>query len=317
MNTPVALMIFNRPETTRAVFREIARAKPPRLLVVADGPRPGRPAEADRCAEARAVIEQIDWDCIVTTDFSEENLGCRRRVSSGLDWIFTQVESCIILEDDCMPHPDFFSFCETLLEQYRDDERVMAIGGDNFSPGRRWGEGSYYFSRYSHIWGWATWRRAWRHYDVSMAGYRGVTEATLAASGMDAAERRHWAALFEATQAGAIDTWDYQWQYAIMQRHGLTIVPNVNLVSNIGFGPEATHTKTAGDPVSALPVQAIGMLRHPKGIRWDAAADRYVFRRLHGRSLTQRLYRGLARGIRAWSAPRLRMPGLRPGAGPA
>ena len=137
MKTPVAFLIFNRPETTARVLEEIARARPPKLLVVADGPRADRPGEADLCRAARAVLSRVDWPCEVLTNFSETNLGCRRRVSSGLDWVFEEVEEAIVLEDDCLPHPSFFPFCEELLERYRADERVMAVSGDNFQQGRR------------------------------------------------------------------------------------------------------------------------------------------------------------------------------------
>jgi hypothetical protein len=159
VNTPIAFFIFNRPDTTARVFEAIRQAQPSKLLVVADGPRSTRPGEAEKCAATRAIIDQVDWECEVLTNYSDVNLGCRHRVSSGLDWVFEQVEEAIILEDDCLPHPTFFRFCEELLEWYRHDHRIVAISGDNFQNGHQSGEFSYYFSRYVHIWGWATWRR--------------------------------------------------------------------------------------------------------------------------------------------------------------
>ncbi len=165
---PVAFLIFNRPELTRKVFATIAQAKPSKLLVVADGPRADVPDDREKCSEARAIIGRIDWDCEVLTNYSSANMGCRARISTGLEWVFTNVEEAIILEDDCIPHPTFFRFCKELLTRYRDDQRVMMISGDNFQMGRNRTPYSYYFSRFFHCWGWATWRRAWRHYDIDM-----------------------------------------------------------------------------------------------------------------------------------------------------
>lgn len=156
LKTPVAFLIFNRPDTTRRVFAEIAKARPPKLLVVADGPRADHPDDVEKCAAVRAIIDGIDWDCKVLTNYSDINLGCKRRVSSGLDWVFDTVEEAIILEDDCLPHPAFFRFCEEMLNKYRDDKRIAMISGDNFQFGRKRTEYSYYFSRYPHIWGWAS-----------------------------------------------------------------------------------------------------------------------------------------------------------------
>lgn len=170
VSTPVAFFIFNRPVLTEIVFEAIAKAKPKKLLVVADGPRFAE--EEEKCQKARAaVIDKINWECEVLTNFSDRNQGCKYRVSSGLDWVFSEVEEAIILEDDCLPAPSFFRFCETLLARYRDDERVMTISGDNFQLGNSRTEYSYYFSKYTHIWGWASWRRAWQHYDVDMKSW--------------------------------------------------------------------------------------------------------------------------------------------------
>jgi len=168
LRTPVVLIIFNRPPTTERVFAEIAKARPQKLFVVADGPRPERSGEAEKCAAARAVIDRVDWECEVLRNYAEVNLGCRQRPPTGISWVFEQVAEAIILKDDCVPHPTFFRFCEELLEKYREDERVMHISGSNFQPGYTRGPFSYYFSRFNPIWGWASWRRAWQHYDLNM-----------------------------------------------------------------------------------------------------------------------------------------------------
>lgn len=278
VSTPVAFFIFNRPDVTAEVFGAIARARPRRLLVVADGPRTAE--EAERCARTRAVVERVDWDCEVLTNFSDENLGCRRRVASGLDWVFAEAEEAIILEDDCLPAPDFFPFCAELLERYREDERVMHVSGDNFQGGRSRTPASYYFSRYFHIWGWATWRRAWRHYDVGMRTWpesrdliRGLFERE--------EEADFWASIFDRVHAGQIDTWDYQWVYACWSQSGLAVTPDVNLVSNLGFGPDATHTREENG-MARLPVESLGPVRHPELVIRHRAADDYSFDHVFG-----------------------------------
>ncbi len=161
LKTTIAFLIFNRPDATERVFEEIGKAKPPMLLVIADGPRAQVPEDAEKCAASRAIIEQADWDCRIVKNYSDINMGCRNRVSSGLNWVFDTVEKAIILEDDCLPSPSFFRFCQELLTYYQDDVRVMTINGTNWQLGWKIGDGSYYFSRFNLIWGWATWRRAW------------------------------------------------------------------------------------------------------------------------------------------------------------
>ena len=162
LSTPVAFIIFNRPDTTEIVFETIRQAKPSKLLVVADGPRTDRSGEVEKCTATRAVIERVDWECEVITNYSDVNLGCKRRVSGGIDWIFSQVEEAIILEDDCLPAPSFFQFCQTMLERYRYDDRISMIGGSNYQQENSRTSDSYFFTKYAHIWGWATWRRAWK-----------------------------------------------------------------------------------------------------------------------------------------------------------
>lgn len=279
LDTPVALLTFNRPEATARVFAEVARARPTRLLVVADGPRPDRPGEAEKCAAARAVIERVDWPCEVLTCYSDTNLGCRRRVSSGLDWVFSTVEEAIILEDDCLPHPTFFRFCEELLHRYRDDVRIAQVSGDNFQFGRHCTSDSYYFSRYTHIWGWATWRRAWRHYDVDMKAWPALRDTNYLREWLgDARTARDWAGLFDAAHGGKIDTWDYQWTFACWSRKALTILPAKNLVSNIGFGTDATHTK-GSSPFADLSAEPMPFpLRHPAGVVRNREADQFTER---------------------------------------
>ena len=278
--SPVALLIFNRPDTTEAVFQTVRDARPPKLLVVADGPRTDRPDEAEKCAGARAIVDRVDWNCEVLTNYSDVNLGCKRRVASGLDWVFSEVEEAIILEDDTVPHPTFFRYCDELLERYRDDERVMAITGDNFHAGWRRTEDSYYFSRYAHMWGWASWRRAWKYYDVEMEHWPRVRDGGWLGNILqDPSAVRYWLRILQATYEGRIDTWDYQWMLSCWLQSGLCTVPNVNLVSNIGFGTDSTHTFVAADPLANLPSAELDFpLRHPPFIIRDTVADDFVQR---------------------------------------
>lgn len=277
LKTPVAFLIFNRRDTTAKVFESIQQAKPPMLLVVADGPRPDRPGEAEKCAAARAIVEQVDWPCQVLTNYSEVNLGCKQRVSSGLDWVFETVEEAIILEDDCLPHPTFFRFCEELLEKYRDDERIMAICGTNLQFGQRRTEDSYYFSRYFHCWGWASWRRAWPYYDVDMKLWPQVREAGWLKDLLsESSAVKYWTGIFQAVYEGRINTWDYQRVFSHWTQSGLTVLPNVNMVSNIGFKTEATHT-TENGPFGNIPVETMRFpLQHPPFVIRDAQADEFT-----------------------------------------
>ncbi len=290
LETAVAFIIFNRPDTTERVFAEIAKAKPPKLFVIADGPRLGHPTDSEDCTAARAIVDRVDWNCEVLANFSPVNLGCKRRVSSGLDWVFDTVEKAIILEDDCVPHPTFFRFCEELLEQYQDDERVVQINGVNFQLGRKRTEYSYYFSRYNHIWGWASWRRAWKNYDVDMRTWPEIKKGRWLRDllvGKDAV--RYWTRMFDKVFHGHIDTWDYQWTFACWIHGGLSIAPHTNIISNIGFSQEATHTKKA-NVFSALPHEPMLFpLRHPPFVIRDAIADDYTCARMFNRGLFRRI----------------------------
>lgn len=278
MNTPVAFLIFNRPDVTARVFDSIRRARPAQLLVVADGPRPERPGEAEKCAATRAIIDRVDWDCDVRRCFSDVNLGCGPRVATGLDWVFAEADRAIILEDDCLPDPSFFRFCEEMLEKYQDDERVMNVLGSNFQalPVPKAGRNSYRFSQFHVPWGWATWRRAWRHYDLGAAGWP-EAEGWLAGLFRDRRDVRFWARTFASVSGKERPhTWDYQWTFACWRQSGLSIVPDAHLVSNIGFGPEATHT--TGYTVGAdAPTTAMEFpLRHPSAVVRDAALDDFI-----------------------------------------
>jgi hypothetical protein len=275
--TSVLFLIFNRPDTTQQVFDEIRKAQPSQLFVAADGPRKDRHADYELCKKTREIIQKVDWDCRVSTLFRDENLGCKYAVSSAIDWFFSNVEEGIILEDDCVPDQSFFPFCQELLEKYRNDKRVMMISGDNFQFGRKRTDYSYYFSRYCHIWGWATWRRAWVHYDVEMKLWPKVKQFDLIKDFLqDSGAENYWKRIFDKTYSNKINTWDYQWVFACWTQNGLSIAPNINLISNIGCDSSATHPSTDSCN-SNIPANRIDIpLRHPEFIIRNTSADKYT-----------------------------------------
>ena len=274
LNTPVVFVIFNRPDTTSQVFECIRKARPSQLLIIADGPRADRPREDESCAATRKIVEQVDWPCEVMHEYSDINLGCRKRLASGLNWVFSMVEDAIVLEDDCLPHPTFFRFCEEMLERYRHDERIAHISGVNFQFGQRRTAQSYYFSRYTHIWGWASWRRAWQHYDPDMNTWPSVRDGKWLRDMLgDQRLVDYWSKIFERVYDGDIDTWDYQWLLACWLQNGLSIIPAENLVTNIGFGVDSTHT-TENNPTANIPSKELAFpLCSPPFIIRDVVAD--------------------------------------------
>lgn len=280
--TPVLFLIFNRPEHTRRVFEAIREIKPAYLYISADGPRPGHPTDAERCGQTRSIIREIDWPCEVKTLLRDENLGCKRAVQGGIDWFFQQVEAGVILEDDCLPNASFFYFCTSMLDQYRDDETVMHIAGNNPAPEAcRQLVSTYLYSRFPFIWGWASWRRAWKKYDDR---YTGLKQAWLDPQSSfntlipDKAARRYLLDKFIQTRDGAMDTWDYPWFYTILQCQGLCVTPVQSLVENIGFDQAGTHTKASVfNRKRPIDLMTIGEIVHPTGKVPDPAIEKAFF----------------------------------------
>jgi len=288
LKTPVAFIIFKRPDTTKKVFEAIRQAKPPKLFVIADGARPDIPGESEKCAATRAIIDRVDWDCEVLKNYSEKNLGCGPRPATGISWVFENVEEAIILEDDCLPDLSFFPFCEQLLEYYRHDERIMHISGNNFQFGHQRTNDSYYFSRYAHNWGWATWKRAWNFYDFEMRLWQQVKEKKILETILTESDAlMYWSKIFQSVIEKEVDTvWDYQWIFSCWMQNGLSILPNVNLVSNIGFSSEGTNTiQKEGsfyNKFSNMPAEAIKIpLRHPTFMVRNYAADSFTQKELY------------------------------------
>jgi hypothetical protein len=275
--TPVVLIIFNRPHPTQRVFNVVREAKPQQLFVIADGARFAE--EQDQCEQTRKIIEQVDWDCEVLTDFAPINLGCKQRIISGLNWVFSLVESAIILEDDCLPTLSFFSFCEELLAYYRHDQRIFSISGNNFQNNISRTTDSYYFCKYSHIWGWATWRRAWQYWDDRAETWLAFRDADMMPNvWADSYSQIYWEAVFNGVFLNDSSTsWDLIWQFNCWSQNGLSITPKYNLVSNIGFDIDGTYCKNSNNPLANLPTTDIWEIEHPRFVVPNLAADLYTF----------------------------------------
>lgn len=302
LTTPVGFLIFNRPDVTQRVFREIARAKPETLLVVCDGPRADRPGEREQVEATRAIINQVDWPCEVLTNYSEENLGCKARITSGLAWIFDQVEEAIILEDDCLPEPSFFPYCQELLARFRDDRRVVAINGNNFQSGRKRSQDSYYFSKYFHCWGWASWRRTWENFDPDLNSWPEFLASGCLQSVCDSREEeQYWEKILTAQHEGQINSWAYPWHYSCLAQNGLIATPEVNLISNIGFGEGATHTSDPGH-LSCMTTEPLTDLEHPSLVVRNKEADQFCFKTAYQRPpRLRRLQRKIQRRLLSWT----------------
>jgi len=278
-DVPILFMVFNRPDPTQHVFERIREMQPAKIFVAADGPRQGKEGEKEKCDEVRNIIlKGIDWPCDVKTLFRDANLGCGQAVSGAITWFFENVEEGIILEDDTLPDLSFFNFCKTLLEKYRNDDKIKMMGGNNFQSGKWRGNGSYYFSAYSHIWGWASWRRTWNKYDFSLSHQNEISiSKTLDFYFSDKKIKKYWFEVFKNVKLGKFDTWDLQLLFCILENKGMTIIPNVNLVTNIGFGAGATHTANENDLLSGIPYSSLDKIVHPDDHSINEEADSFAF----------------------------------------
>jgi hypothetical protein len=241
-DVPILFLIFNRPELTQRVFHSIRRQKPTRLYLAADGPRRDKAGERELCAQARKIVDQIDWDCDLQTLFRDENLGCGRAVSEAITWFFSHEVEGIILEDDCLPSDSFFPFCAEMLKRFRGDPAVGSISGDCFFPRSLHHPDPYFFSKYVQIWGWATWRRTWQQYELDLAGSVEDWGRIIRERHPIDLEAKYWLEIYKALKSGMIDTWDYQVMFCCWKHSQVHIAPTRNLVENLGYGPDATHT---------------------------------------------------------------------------
>lgn len=273
MKTPILLLIFNRPDQTRRVFAEIRKARPEKLFVAGDGPRAERPEDVEKCKRARDIVKEIDWKCDIKTLFQEKNLGCKFGATTGITWFFDNVEEGIILEDDCLPDQSFFPFCEQMLARYRNEEKIAMICGYNIG-GSSDIKFSYTFSRYGHLWGWASWRRVWEKYDVTMKLWADKKNWKKIKYSMG--DRRQWnyrQLLYNETFLGKKDTWDYQWESFRLLRKELSVIPSKNLIENLGFGADATHTTQMTSPLIISRREMDFPLIHNERIQPDDSYD--------------------------------------------
>lgn len=278
--TPILFLVFNRPKETKQVFEIIRKIKPRRLFVAADGPRIDKKNENEICNHVRELATSIDWDCELVTLFRERNLGCKYAVSSAINWFFEQVDEGIILEDDCLPELSFFLYCEVLLKKYKSNEEVMHISGANLNDDLKFGDGTYFYSNYPNIWGWATWKRAWKKYDLELentAFYSRLIKSTFKFQ----SERTFWKSRIELLRTKGLDTWDYQWMFSIWKEKGICLNSNYNLVENIGFGNNSTHTKNKNPYLTPKTNQIVKVI-HPSKFRILENAEIEFISTLHG-----------------------------------
>lgn len=273
----VLLIVFNRLDTTKRVFESIRAAQPKKLYVAADGPRIEIPGEAQLCKDVREIVRDIDWDCELHTFFHEENLGCGVAPAKAISWFFDHVESGIILEDDCVPNDSFFHFCDVLLQRYKDDEGIMHISGNNFSFKRPIGKESYFFNYFFTAWGWATWRRAWKKYDFNITFLdKFLSSGGLAKIATSKKQYKYWQAIFEEVRNGKRkDIWDYQWILCCWYYNAFAISPSVNLVTNIGFDQNATHTFFESK-VSYVKSCDLLEIKHPEIVKRNTKLDKLI-----------------------------------------
>lgn len=279
VDVPVAFLIFNRPKKTKQVLERISEAEPPELYIVADGPRDSVPGDQERCTRTREVVQNIGWECEVHRNYADENLGCFERIWTGIEWVFNSADKAIILEDDCLPHPDFFRFCETMLSRFENDERVMDIAGSN--PLETWKpeQQDYHFSYTGMLWGWATWADQWDKYDPEMSLWADEEARQRVRDVIsDQDIWRYAKRVYDQTYRGEKDTWDYQWGFTRHINSGLSVIPSKNLVKNIGYGEDSTHTDDENNPKANVPVYSLSF---PVRKRSTIAVDREYDRAYH------------------------------------
>jgi hypothetical protein len=275
---PILFIIFNRPDTTEKVFEKIRAIKPKYLYVSSDGARTNKIGEKEMCEAAKEIINGIDWDCELKTNYSEINCGCKTGIGKGIHWFFENVECGIILEADCVPDLSFFNFCKVMLEKYKDDKRIMFIGGSNFQGSKKRGQASYYFSKHCHSWGWAMWKDRWNKYDANMSDYNDDEFNKLVANVTDdKGVRNYYKRFFGLVKNNIIDTWDFQWTWTMWKNNGLSIVPNINLIKNIGFRKDAVHCTSPISKLANIKTGNLSEIIFNDNVQQDKEADRYAY----------------------------------------
>ncbi len=291
LTTPVALFAFNRPDTTRRVFDQIRAVEPPKLFVVADGPRDGHPSDENRCRDVREIVSEVDWPCEVYTTFRDRNLGLPRSVYEGLDWVFGTVSEAIILEDDTLPNEDFFRFCETLLDRYRGDDRVMSINGTNRLHRWKADSQSHHFVTWQDVWGWASWSDAWAEYDPDIPEWSDPeVRARIRDHVADDERFAYHSDLFDSLSEGGVTGWSRAWRFAMFRNGGLSAVPSRNLVSNVGFDDRGHYATDPESPLANLPRHELSFpLDRRRSVVPDRAFERTLFDRYRRTSRLERM----------------------------
>lgn len=292
---PIVVIVFNRPDTASRLVSCLAAEKPKTLFVVSDGARQGIPGESDRVDHVRKLFGSLPWKCDVYRDYADANLGCRRRVASGLSWVFANVPSAIVLEDDCIPRANFFPYCREVLQRYEADVRVASVSGTTHEHVRSVGREAYRFSRYPYVWGWATWRRAWAMYDENLAESKTQCDEIIRRTFPRWREQAYWRYIFDKCRDRSIDTWDYIWALSCWNKSAMHVVPTMSLVENIGIGSDSTHTKSLPYYESRLPRKMrypedlVPPYEHPADVERNQAADQQVEDTVYSKSLGNRL----------------------------
>ena len=280
-DTAVLVLLFNRPHETEKLFEYLAKLKPEKLYVNQDGQRKNSLKDIELCEKVKKIALNPSWNCKVFSNLSKNNNGCRNSVSSGLDWFFEKEQFGIILEDDCMPSISFFKFSKEMLNKYKDNKKIAVISGSNFQKDNKIiGMGDYYYSKYAHCWGWSSWRRAWKYYDKNLSFWpKWKNSIEWKTFHQNKLEQKYWTSIFDRVYDNKIDSWAYIWQASVWYNNAMTITPNKNLILNIGFNKNATHTNIqdkniSNNPISSLPDD----LKSPELIKIDMEADLMVFK---------------------------------------
>lgn len=288
-DVPILMMLFNRPEHTRKVFEVIRELRPSRLFVAGNGPRFGVPKDIELCKAVRDIFKEVDWPCELHTNFREINIGMNPQWYKAMDWFFQSVEYGIILEDDCVPHPSFFVYCDELLNKYMNEEKIMHINGSNFLFGKKMGNASYFFSKYTHVWGWATWKRAWQKYDFDLKSFPSFKQSNeIDVICPNHREKKYFMKYFEQLYSKENIDSATKWLYSIWFNKGICITPNINLITNIGYGLSAGHT-IFKEKIMGQETLDIMPLTHPTSQTVDTVADNFTFRTVYFRSFFEKV----------------------------
>lgn len=290
LKTSVVYICFNRPSITKKTFEKIRSQKPKKLFLIMDGPRLGNKKDLKNCKQVKKIICKIDWKCKVYKNFSINNLGLKKRVISGLNWVFEKVDKAIILEDDCYPSNDFFYFCETLLNFYEKNKRISIITGNNFQT-KPINSDSYYFSKYSHIWGWATWKRTWKLFNDNDKNIEKFLKSKkFQKISKIRAEQNYWKNMFDQIKNGSLKSWAYYFLLNIWEKGGLTVTPNFNLIENLGISSNSSSNKIDSNlKISITKTKLNVSLAHPKSIMVNENADNQVFYSIYKKNIKTRL----------------------------